>query len=151
MLVKEFTQMRRDKLTFGMMLGIPLMQLILFGFVINSDPKHLSTAVILSDYGAHGRTVLGAIRNSGYFDLVKVMETEAEVEEALIRGDVQFVVNIPVNFSRDLLRGDKPAILVEADATDPAATGNALGALRVGPDGEARVVRSKRKTCRPRT
>ncbi len=131
MLVKEFTQMRRDKLTFGMMLGIPLMQLILFGFVINADPKHLATAVLLADQGAQGRTMLSAIRNSGYFDFVKVLQTEMEAEEALARGEVQFVVNIPAGFSRDLLRGDRPAILVEADATDPAATGNALGALRV--------------------
>lgn len=131
MLVKEFTQMRRDKLTFGMMLGIPLMQLILFGFVINADPKHLATAVLLADQGAQGRTMLSAIRNSGYFDFVKVLQTEMEAEEALARGEVQFVVNIPAGFSRDLLRGDRPAILVEADATDPAATGNAIGALRV--------------------
>lgn len=131
MLVKEFTQMRRDKLTFGMMLGIPLMQLILFGFVINADPKHLATAVLLADQGPQGRTLLHAIRNSGYFDFVKVLQTEMEAEEALARGEVQFVINIPAGFSRDLLRGDRPAILVEADATDPAATGNALGALRV--------------------
>jgi ABC-2 type transport system permease protein len=130
-LVKEFTQMRRDKLTFGMMLGIPLLQLILFGFVINSDPKHLPTAVLLADYGPQGRTLLQAIQNSGYFDFVRQVKTEAEAEEALARGDVQFVINIPVNFSRDLLRGLKPAVLVEADATDPAATGNALGSLRV--------------------
>ncbi|MBE0544740.1 MAG: ABC transporter permease [Verrucomicrobia bacterium] len=131
MLVKEFTQMRRDKLTFGMMLGIPLMQLVLFGFVINADPKHLATAVLLADQGPQGRTLLHAIRNSGYFDFVKVLQTEAEAEEALARGDVQFIINIPASFSRDLLRGDRPAILVEADATDPAATGNALGTLRV--------------------
>lgn len=131
MLVKEFTQMRRDKLTFGMMLGIPLMQLILFGFVINADPKHLATAVVLADQGPQGRTLLNAIRNSGYFDFVKLLQAEAEAEEVLARGEVQFVVNIPAGFSRDLLRGDRPAILIEADATDPAATGNALGALRV--------------------
>jgi ABC-2 type transport system permease protein len=131
MIVKEFTQMRRDRLTFGMMLGIPLLQLILFGYAINSDPKHLPTAVLVADYGAQARTLLNAIRNSGYFDFVRDVKTEAEAEEALARGDVQFLVNIPANFSRDLLRGDKPAILVEADATDPSATGNALAALRV--------------------
>jgi ABC-2 type transport system permease protein len=131
MVVKEFTQMRRDRLTFGMMLGIPFLQLVLFGFAINSDPKHLPTAVLLADHGPHGRTVLYAIQNSSYFDFVRQVNTEPEAEEALARGDVQFLVNIPENFSRDLLRGDKPAILVEADATDPAATGNALGTLRV--------------------
>jgi len=130
-LVKEFTQMRRDKMTFGMMLGIPLMQLILFGFVINADPKHLPTAVLSADTGPFGRTLLEAIKNSSYFDFVRVLEHEDEAEEALARGDVQFVVNIPAEFTRDLLRGRRPSVLVEADATDPAATGNAMGALRV--------------------
>ncbi len=130
-LVKEFTQMRRDKMTFGMMLGIPLMQLILFGYVINADPKDLPTAVISSDTGPFGRTLLESIRNSGYFDFKRVLRTEAEAEEQLARGEVQFVVNIPAEFSRELLRGHKPPVLVEADATDPAATGNAMGALRV--------------------
>ena len=130
-LVKEFTQMRRDKMTFGMMLGIPLMQLILFGYVINADPKDLPTAVISSDTGPFGRTLLESIRNSGYFDFKRVLENEKEAEEQLARGDVQFVVNIPAEFSRELLRGHKPPVLVEADATDPAATGNAIGALRV--------------------
>lgn len=131
MLVKEFTQMRRDRMTFGMMLGIPLMQLILFGFVINADPKHLATAVLLADRGPQARTVLHAIRNSGYFDFVRLLDNEAEAEQVLLGGDVQFVINIPAGFSRDLLRGDRPALLVEADATDPAATGNALNTLRV--------------------
>lgn len=129
--MKEFTQMRRDRLTFGMMIGIPLLQLVLFGFAINSDPKHLPTAALLEDRGPHGRAVLNAIRHSGYFDFVRLLENPAEVERALARGEVQFVVTIPVHFSRELLRGERPAILLEADATDPAATGNALGALRL--------------------
>src|ERR1043165_1266201 len=129
MVVKEFVQMRRDRLTFGMMIGIPLIQLVLFGFAINSDPKHLPTAVLLADHGPQGRTVLEAIRQSGYFDFVRQVATETDARAALARGQVQFVVNVPENFSRDLLRGDRPAILVEADATDPAATGNALGSL----------------------
>jgi ABC-2 type transport system permease protein len=131
MLVKEFTQMRRDKMTFGMMLGIPLMQLVLFGFVINADPKNLPTAVLSADTGPFGRTLLQAIRNSSYFDFVRVLEDEGEAEEELARGAVQFVVNIPADFTRELLRGHRPSVLVEADATDPAATGNAIGALRV--------------------
>ncbi len=130
MVVKEFIQMRRDKLTFGMMLGIPLIQLTLFGFAINSDPKHLPAAVLLADNGQEGRALLYSLRNSSYFDFVKQIKTEAEAKHMLERGEVQFVVNIPENFSRDLLRGDRPAILVEADATDPAATSNALGSLR---------------------
>jgi ABC-2 type transport system permease protein len=128
--VKEFVQMRRDRLTFGMMIGIPLIQLVLFGFAINSDPKHLPTAVLLADRGPHGRTLLYAIKNSGYFDFVREVHSEAEAYDVLARGQVQFVVNIPANFTRDLLRGDRPAVLLEADATDPAATGNALGSLR---------------------
>jgi ABC-2 type transport system permease protein len=131
MVVKEFTQMRRDRLTFGMMLGIPLLQLILFGFAINSDPKHLPTAVLLADRGPFGRSVLNALQNSSYFKFVREVRTEQEAEAVLARGEVQFLLNIPENFSRNLLRGDKPALLMEADATDPAATGNALGALQV--------------------
>ncbi|GIW54542.1 MAG: mannose-1-phosphate guanyltransferase [Nitrospiraceae bacterium] len=130
MVVKEFIQMRRDRLTFGMMIGIPLIQLILFGFAINSDPKRLPTAVLLADHGPQARTVLYAIRNSGYFDFVRQVKTESEGHDVLARGDVQFVISIPENFTRDLLRGDRPAVLVEADATDPAATSNALGSLR---------------------
>ncbi len=130
MVVKEFIQMRRDKLTFGMMLGIPLIQLTLFGFAINSDPKHLPAAVLLADNGREGRALLYSLRNSSYFDFVKQIKTEVEAKHLLERGEVQFVINIPENFSRDLLRGDRPAILIEADATDPAATSNALGSLR---------------------
>lgn len=130
MVVKEFVQMRRDRVTFGMMVGIPLIQLVLFGFAINSDPKHLPAAVLLADHGPQGRTLLHAIRNSGYFELVREVNSEAAARDALARGEVQFVINIPQNFSRDLLRGDKPTLLVEADATDPAATSNALNAMR---------------------
>ncbi len=126
---KEFLQMRRDRLTFAMMLGIPLIQLTLFGYAINSDPRHLPAAVLLADQGAQGRTLLYAMKNSTYFDFVREVKTEAEGYNLLARGQVQFVINIPQNFSRDLLRGDRPALLVEADATDPAATGIALGSL----------------------
>lgn len=129
--VKEFIQMRRDRVTFGMMIGVPLIQLVLFGFAINADPKHLPTAVLMADYGAQGRTLLQAIRNSRYFEFVREVKTEQEAEEILARGEAQFVINIPPNFSRDVLRGERPAILVEADATDPAATSNAIGSLRV--------------------
>src|SRR5262245_3424684 len=130
MIVKEFVQMRRDRLTFGMMIGIPLMQLVLFGFAINADPRHLPTAVLLADDGPQGRTLLEAIRNSTYFDFVRQVRTEEEAQEVLARGEVLFLVTIPQSFSRDLLRGDRPVLLVEADATDPAATSNATSALR---------------------
>jgi ABC-2 type transport system permease protein len=118
-IAKEFLQMRRDRLTFAMMLGIPLIQLTLFGFAINSDPRHLPTAVLLADQGAQGRTLLYAMKNSTYFDFVRQVKTETEGHDLLARGQVQFVINIPENFSRDLLRGDRPSLLVEADATDP--------------------------------
>jgi ABC-2 type transport system permease protein len=128
-IAKEFTQMRRDRLTFAMMLGIPLLQLTLFGYAINSDPRHLPAAVLLADQGPQGRTLLYAMKNSTFFDFVRQVKTETEGRELLERGQVQFVVNIPENFSRDLLRGDRPEVLVEADATDPVATGTALGSL----------------------
>ncbi|MCC6424617.1 MAG: ABC transporter permease [Phycisphaerales bacterium] len=127
--VKEFIQMRRDRVTFAIMVGIPLLQLIIFSYAINNDPRHLAAGVVLADHGPHGRTLLAAMHNSGYFDFVRQMSSEVEAREALARGQVQFVVNIPAQFSRDLLRGERPAILVEADATDPGATGNAIGSL----------------------
>jgi ABC-2 type transport system permease protein len=128
-IAKEFTQMRRDRLTFAMMLGIPLLQLTLFGYAINSDPRHLPAAVLLADSGPHSRTLLQAMKNSTFFDFVREVRTEQEGHDLLARGKVQFVINIPENFTRDLLRGDRPSLLVEADATDPAATGLALGSL----------------------
>lgn len=128
--LKEFIQMKRDRVTFGMMVGIPLMQLLLFGYAINSDPKHLPTAIRAADHGPFARTLVAALRHSDYFQLVREAETEAEARRLLELGEVQFVVNIPEDFSRRLLRGERPAVLIEADATDPAATGPALSALR---------------------
>ena len=128
--IKEFVQMRRDRLTFGMIVGIPVVQLMLFGYAINGDPKHLPTAVLMADTSQYGRSVLSSLKNSDYFRFVRELHSEAEAEQALARGEVQFVVTVPENFSRNLLRGDKPTILVEADATDPSATGNAIAALR---------------------
>ena len=130
MVVKEFIQMRRDRLTFAMMVIVPLLQLVLFGFAINSDPKHLPAAVLVADHGPQGRTLLQAIQNSGYVNFVREVKTESEAYDVLARGEVQFVVTIPKNFTRDLLRGERPTLLIEADATDPAATSNALGSLR---------------------
>jgi ABC-2 type transport system permease protein len=129
MLAKEFIQMRRDRLTFAMMIGIPLLQLILFGYAINADPKHLPAAILVADQGPEGRTVFSALQNSGYYDLVRRVQSEAEGRDLLARGKVQFVINIPENFSRDFIRGDRPELLVEADATDPGTTGNAIGSL----------------------
>src|ERR1700733_6831711 len=127
--LKEFIQMRRDRLTFAMMLGIPLMQLILFGFAINVNPRHLPVDILLGDNGPQGRTLLYAFKNTDYFNFVRLLKSQEDGREALARGDAQFVINIPPNFSRDLLRGDRPVVLVEADATDPSATGYALSSV----------------------
>ncbi len=127
--VKEFIQLKRDRLTFGMIVGIPVIQLLLFGFAINSDPKSLPTAVLSQDNSRYARTVTAALQTSGYFKVVRQIATEDESERLLARGDVQFVVTIPVGFERALARGERPVLLVEADATDPSATGNALAAL----------------------
>jgi len=129
MVLKEFIQMRRDRVTFAMMVGIPLLQLTLFGFAINSDPKHLPTAIRDADQGPFARTLVSALRHSDYFALTHEAKTEAEAQRLLQLGDVQFVINIPVDFTRKLLRGERPTVLVEADATDPAATGPALSAV----------------------
>jgi ABC-2 type transport system permease protein len=128
-LSKEFIQMRRDRLTFAMMIGVPLMQLILFGYAINTDPKHLPAALLVPDQSVFARSLVRALENSGYFEVVRQATSEAEADDLLVRGDVQFVISIPEDFERELLRGRRPAVLVEADATDPVATGNALAAL----------------------
>ena len=129
MVVKEFIQMRRDRLTFALLIGIPIIQLALFGFAINNDPKGLPTIVHVADQGPHGRSILSALRNSGYFRLSEEAESRAEIDRALELGRVQFAVTIPVGFERALRRGEHPQILLEADASDPSATGNAIAAL----------------------
>jgi ABC-2 type transport system permease protein len=126
---KEFIQMRRDRLTFAMMLGIPMIQLVLFGYAINSDPKHLPTAVYSADNSTFSRTIVWAMRNSSYFDITREPQSEAEIQKLLEEGTVQFVVEIPMDFSRKLLRGEQPDLLLEADATDPMAIGYAVGAM----------------------
>lgn len=129
MMMKEFIQLRRDRLTFAMMVGIPLMQLALFGYAINSDPRHLPTAVLDADHGPFGRALVAAMQASTYFRVTGEVTSEAEADRMLAEGEVQFVVNIPHDFSRRVARGDRPPILVEADATDPAAMSGALGTL----------------------
>lgn len=121
--------MRRDRLTFAMMVGIPLIQLTIFGFAINTDPKNLPTAVLQRDRGPFARSIIEALRNSQYFQIVGEVSSEEEARRALSLGEVQFVINIPEDFSRRLLRSEAPTVLLEADATDPAATGNALAAV----------------------
>ena len=128
-IVKEFIQLKRDRLTFGMIIGIPVLQLILFGYAINADPKRLPTAVLTADSSPYSRTLLSAMQTSGYFRIDAFARNEAELEDALAQGRVQFAVTIPENFGRKLVRGERPVLLVEADASDPAAVGNAVAAL----------------------
>jgi ABC-2 type transport system permease protein len=127
--LKEFIQLRRDRITFGMIVGLPIIQLALFGFAINTDPKHLPTALVISDQSPFSRSFVAAMKNSDYFNIVETLPNDEAGRRALAQGRVQFVVSIPVDFSRRLLRGERPALLVEADATDPTATNTALAAL----------------------
>ena len=114
-----------------MMIGIPMLQLILFGYAINSDPKHLPTAVYSADNSVFSRTIVWGLRNSSYFDIVREPKNEAEIQRLLAQGTVQFAVHIPVDFSRKLLRGERPDLLLEADATDPSAIGYAIAAINL--------------------
>lgn len=129
-LTKEFVQMRRDRLTFAMMIGVPVMQLVLFGYAINMDPKALPAAVVSADASPFSRSLVRSLENTGYFRVVAQPPRLAEAERMLARGEVQFLVQVPEDFSRKLQRGERPVVLVEADATDPAATGNAIAALQ---------------------
>jgi ABC-2 type transport system permease protein len=130
-LYKEFIQMLRDRATLAIILGIPLVQLILFGFAINNNPKHLPTVVLSADNSNFTRSFIQGLTNTDYFQIVGKVNSEAEANNALRTGQAQFVVNIPPNFSRDLIRGVRPSLLLEADATDPVTSGNALGAITV--------------------
>jgi len=131
MVGKEFVQMRRDRVTFAMMIGIPILQMVLFGFAINADPRNLPTAIVAADHSLFGRTIVAAMANSDYFRIVATVASEAEGDRLIETGEVQFVLHIPEQFSRRLIRGERPALLLTADATDPAATSNALDVFRV--------------------
>ena len=128
-LIKELRQVRRDRLTFGMMVGVPIVQLILFGFAINSDPKHLPLAVVVMEHSEYTRSFVAGLENSAYFRVTQRPASEQQADQLLAEGQVQFVLVIPSDFSRKLLRGEHPVMLLAADATDPAATGNAIAAL----------------------
>lgn len=130
MIAKEFIQLRRDRLTFAMMLGIPLIQLVLFGYAINGDPKHLPTVIVAHEQTAFTRAIVQSLENSGYFQLVATDLSDAEADRWLEEGDAQFAVVIPAGFAKQLQRGEHPQLLVAADATDPSATANAIGALQ---------------------
>lgn len=128
-LVKEFIQMRRDHLTFAMMVGIPIIQLMLFGYAINTDPKYLPTWVQMHDSGPFSRSFIAALDHSGYFAFAGVSTNEAQSERLLRSGEALFIIVVPKNFERDVVRGEHPAILLDADATDPAAASGAIAAL----------------------
>ncbi len=128
---KEFIQLKRDRLTFGMIVGIPVIQLVLFGFAINSDPKHLPAVLLDFDRSEFSRSIESALKNSDYFQFVGEAKDEVEAERLLATGGAQFVVTIPTGFSRALVRGERPSMLIEADATDPTATGNAISAVNL--------------------
>jgi ABC-2 type transport system permease protein len=130
MTTKEFIQLRRDRVSFAMIIMIPLMQLILFGYAINTTPRNLPTAVLLQESSDLGRSILKAMQNTRYFSVVYQVETEEEFDQLLASGKVLFGVEIPRGFERAVRRGDRPAMLVAADATDPVASGSALGALQ---------------------
>jgi ABC-type multidrug transport system permease subunit len=125
---KEWIQVRRDPFTLRMVIALPVMQLFLFGYAINADPKHLPTGLLSSDHSKYERTLVAALQNTGYYD-VRPLASEAAAERALAEGEVLFVVNVPPNFERSVDRGEKPAILMDADATDPSTIGNATAAL----------------------
>ncbi len=128
-LAKEFIQMRRDRVTFAMMLGVPLMQLILFGYAINNDPRGLPAALVDNSRDHYSRAVVAAMETSGYYRFVEIAATAAAAEDLLARGGVAFVVTIPSDFGKRVDRNQHPQLLVEADASDPAASSNAIGAL----------------------
>ena len=129
---KEFVQLRRDRLTFAMMIGVPIMQLVLFGYAINGDPRQLPTAVVAADNGPLVRAVVRAAENTGYFKVTATV-SDTQAEQLIASGRVQFALVFPADFSRRLLRGERPALTVYADATDPAATGPAVAALQALP------------------
>lgn len=129
-LVKEFIQMRRDRLTFSMMMGVPLLQLLLFGYAINTDPKNLPAVAVVAENSVFARSLLRAMEHTGYIRFISAPVDAATADRLIRRGEVQFAVHIPPDFAEDLVRGRQPALLVEADATDPVATGNAVAALQ---------------------
>ena len=129
-MAKEFIQVTRDRLTYAMILAMPIIQLLLFGYAINDDPRNLPTIVLDLDQSAFSRSVLGAMESSGYFDIDQVARSQGDLDRALARGEAQFAVLIPSDFTRRVVRGDEATLLVEADAADPSATSGALAALQ---------------------
>src|SRR5438105_7126802 len=129
MVVKEFIQLRRDRVSFAMIVMIPVMQLLLFGYAINTTPRHMPTVVLLQEQSDVGRSILKAIENTAYFRVTRQARDAAEFDQLLKSGTVLFGVEVPAEFERALRRGDHPALLFAADATDPVAAGTALASL----------------------
>jgi ABC-2 type transport system permease protein len=128
-LVKEFIQLKRDRVSFAMIIMVPLIQLMLFGYAINTNPRHLPTAVLLQENSDLGRSIMAALKNTDYFNVIERPRSEADLDEMLASGKILFGIEIPRNFERSVRRGDKPAMLIVADATDPVAASAAVGAL----------------------
>jgi ABC-type multidrug transport system permease subunit len=128
LLRKEWIQVRRDPMTLRLIIALPMMQLLLFGFAINTNPKHLPTGLLVAEHSKYERTVVAALQNTGYYD-IKMLPSEDAAERGLAQGELLFVINIPPNFDRAVDRGESPSILIDADATDPSAIGNATAAL----------------------
>ncbi|PYF04808.1 ABC-2 type transport system permease protein [Rhodopseudomonas faecalis] len=129
MLVKELLQLLRDRVSFGMIIFMPVMQLLLFGYAINTTPRHLPTAVLLQEDTDLGRSILKALENTAYFRFTHEVHNVEQFDALLLSGQVLFGVEIPRGFERAVRRGERPALLVAADATDPVAAGSALSAL----------------------
>lgn len=129
MYYKEFKQMRRDRVTFSMLIGIPIIQLLLFGYAINTNPKHLPTAIVNGDISPITRTITSALQNSEYFEIIDTHISNAEGDKLIAEGKVNFLVHFPPNFTRDVIRGMKPNLLISVDATDPVASVNAITAI----------------------
>lgn len=127
--IKEFIQMRRDRMTFAMMIGIPVIQLIIFGYAINSNPKNLPTAIVSAEESNFSRAIISSMKTSEYFNIMGEVKTEAEAEKILRKADAQFIVTFPPDFSRELVKGHKPQLLIQADAADPSAVAYALSAF----------------------
>jgi ABC-2 type transport system permease protein len=127
--IKEFIQMRRDRMTFAMMVGIPVIQLIIFGYAINTNPKFLPTAIVCADHSPFSRSIVSAMKTSEYFDIITEVDSEQKAADLLKRAEVQFVVTFPEDFSRELVKGQRPELLLQADAADPAAVSYAVASL----------------------
>lgn len=130
-MVKEFIFIKRDKGTLLMVIGLPILQIILFGYAINNDPKHLPTAVLAADHSTFTQAFISSMENSGYYKITNNVTSEAEANKLLATNKVLFVLSIPTNFTRDLIRGYRPSLLLEADATDPSSTSNAIAAANI--------------------